>query len=140
MEECSVLLPTYTWTDMMKDLSGLRRYANDTKQEMAIGTSSIKLYGPTGSAMEFIPHPMMKSGEAKVQPFKRLKRIGSSDITFKIPGATGQNENMFQDLPDNAGAQLRCYADQALVPTQPAKFVNITGIVNSSLPDAATEY
>jgi len=139
-EDVQVLVSVYGWTDLNNDLSALRRYTEETKTEMTLGTNSICFYGANGGKLEIIPHAMMMAGQFKIQPFDRMKRIGSSDVTFKIPGATGQNANMFTELSDAAGAQLRCYADQAIILTSPAKAVAGSGIVNHSLPDAAVEY
>ncbi len=128
----------YGWIDMMDDMAGLRRFVEDTKMGMSMGTESITFHGLTG-AIEVLPHPMIKAGEAFVGPLDDVARIGTTDSTFKIPGATGQGENMYTELPDSAGCQIRCYSDLGIIIPQPAKWTKITGIVNNSLKDAAEE-
>ncbi len=136
---CKVRLSPYAWTDLNNDLSALRRYADSTRQEMDAGTQSIKFYGVTNGTMELVPHAMVKAGEAFLGQDETLKRIGSTDITFNL-GVPGQEESFFQELPSNAGVQLRTFSDQALIITEPAKWVKISGILNASLPSATTEY
>lgn len=130
MEDTVCFLSVFTWSDLMNNLMTLRRFAESTKREVEIGSQSIKLYGLTG-AIELVPHPMVKAGEAFILPTKRLKRIGSTDSTFRLKGS--KNDNFFFELAANAGVGVRCYWDQAVVPTQPAKFVKITTIINDSL-------
>lgn len=132
MEDTVCFLSVFTWSDLMNNLMTLRRFAESTKREVEIGSQSIKLYGLTG-AIELVPHPMVKAGECFILPTKRLKRIGSTDSTFRLKGS--KNDNFFFELASNAGVGVRCYWDQAIVPTQPAKFVKVTTIVNDSLPN-----
>lgn len=130
MEPVTLLMSTYTWTDINNDLSALRRYAESTKQSLDIGTEKISFYGANGR-MDLMAHPMVKAGEAFALPLKHFKRVGSSDITFKLPGMPeGQ---FFRHLTDQAGCELRCYFDQAVVCTKPARCVKFTNIVNDSL-------
>lgn len=132
MEDVVCFLSVFTWSDLMNNLMTLRRFAESTKREVEIGAQSIKLYGLTGS-IELVPHPMVKAGECFLVPPKRLKRIGSTDSTFRLKGS--KNDNFFFELAGNAGVGVRNYWDQAVVPTQPAKMVKITTIVNDSLPN-----
>lgn len=122
---------TYTWTDVMNDLSALRRFNEDTKREMSLGTNKISFTGP-GGTMDIVAHPMVKAGEAFGIQKEHVKRIGSSDITFNL-GIPGQDDRFFRELADNAGFELRNYWDQAMIITAPARCVKVTGIVNNSL-------
>lgn len=126
-EDVTVYVPTFSWTDMMNDLSALRRYATDTKQMMQQGTTKLEFHGANGTlAVE--PHPMVKASEAFCIP-KGCLRIGSTDFTFKLPGG---NDRFFQNLESKAAVRLRCYWDQAIIAPQPAKLVKIEGIDPSS--------
>lgn len=128
----------YAWTDLNSDLAALRRFAESTKSGLDVGTNSIKFYGVSGGVMEVVPHAMVKAGEAFLGQDETIKRIGSTDTTFNL-GVQGQQEMFFRELSDNAGFEIRTYSDQAMVITAPAKWVKLTGIVNQSLPAAATE-
>lgn len=131
MKDVSVMLSPYAWTDLNNDLAALRRFGESTKSEADLGTKSIKFYGGNGT-IELLPHPMVKAGEAFVLPFDQLVRIGSSDVTFRLPG-TGDSYDFVQQIAAKAGFEMRCYFDQALMPKAPAKLTKITGIDNASL-------
>ena len=57
-------------------------------------------------------------------------RVGSTDITFKLPGQEYE-DRFFRELTDRAGFELRAYTDQALFCEAPGKLVLIEDIVNS---------
>ena len=70
----------------------------------------------------------MKEGYAYVLCLYEFSRIGSTDVTFKLPG---QNDKFFRELENSAGYEIRCYTDQALFCFAPGKSVLIKNIVNS---------
>ncbi len=131
MEDVTVLVNTWSWTDLLNDLQALRRYANDIGREVETGSNSIKFYGMSGT-MEIVPHPMVKAGEAFIVPLKRMLRIGSTDLTFRLPDAGP--DRFVRQMTDAAGFEVRCYFDQGLICQSPAKTVKITNIVNVSGP------
>jgi uncharacterized protein YmfQ (DUF2313 family) len=59
-----------------------------------------------------------------------FKRIGGSEVTFKIPGKDG--EEFFTQLAENAGYDIRCYTDQALFCKALGRQALITNIVNAN--------
>tara|TARA_R100001163_G_scaffold65662_1_gene63820 strand:- start:705 stop:1523 length:819 start_codon:yes stop_codon:yes gene_type:complete len=132
MEDVTVLVSTYTWTDLMNTLGSNRRF-NDNfgNKEMPSGSNSIKFYGLNG-AMEIVPHPMVKAGDAFVVPMNRCLRIGSTDITFRLPDAGP--DRFVRQLTDQAGFEIRNYFDQGLIITHPARCVKITNITPTSAP------
>lgn len=120
----------YTWSDFNNDAAALRRYAAKMRMEADLGTEKLVFYGQTGT-IEIKPHPMIKAGEAFLTADRYFKRVGSADLTFRLPGVTGQQERFFRELESNAGFELRQWWDQALVSFKPACSVLFTGIVNS---------
>lgn len=132
MEDVTVLVSTYTWTDLMNTLGSNRRF-NDNfgNKEMPSGSNSIKFYGLNG-AMEIVPHPMVKAGDAFVVPMNRCLRIGSTDITFRLPDAGP--DRFVRQLTDQAGFEIRNYFDQGLIITHPARCVKISNITPTSGP------
>lgn len=126
-------LSTYAWTDLNNDMASLRRYTENTKMGMDQGANELKFYGVTGGELTLCPHPMIMAGNAYVVPDDNLLRIGSTDTTFESPTIDGASSAFFQHMEDRAGVELRAYWDQALVSTQPAKLVRLTGIANDSL-------
>lgn len=136
-KKCTVDLSVYAWTDIMNDLSALRRYVEKAGGAIEQGSTSVTLYGPNENLVELVPDPMMMAGLAHVTVDEEIRRIGSTDITFKV--SEEQNEKMWVEMQDANGSQLRCYSDQAIIITKPAHCTRVSGIVNASLPDAATE-
>lgn len=120
----------YTWSDFNNDAAALRRYAAKMRMEADLGTEKLAFYGQTGE-IEIKPHPMIKAGEAYLTADRYFRRVGSADLTFRLPGVTGQQERFFRELESNAGFELRQWWDQALVSFKPACSVLFTGIVNS---------
>lgn len=119
-----------TWGDLNNDVAALRRYAAAVKSEADLGTQSIKFYSQTGE-LEIRPHPMVKAGEAFVTMDEYFKRIGSADISFRLPGVEGQQPRFFKELDDVAALEMRAWSDQALVTFKRSCHAKITNIVNS---------
>lgn len=137
-EDVTARVSVYSWTDVMTDLSALRRFADESKREMVMGTKEIAFYGVNGKKLTLKPHSCVKASEAFVGPDRTLKRIGSTDVTLKL-GVNGEGEGFFRQLESNAGFELRTFSDQAAIITRPALWTKITGIINNSLPNASTE-
>lgn len=90
------------------------------------GTDEIVIYN-AGIKMTVIPHPFQKDGRFYVLPKSQFKRIGSTDLTFKIPGKTGDQEYFFP-LEQKAVMQRQCRADwQCVLLTPPSGTIG-TGI------------
>jgi hypothetical protein len=127
-EDVVCLVNPETWSDLATDLAALRHF--DQSYDPKKGENGVEslVYRSQNGKIDIVSHPCVKRGEAFVIPPKRFKRIGAIDVTFKTPG---REEEIFFNLPDNAGFELRAYTDQALFPESPAKCLKITGIVNS---------
>jgi hypothetical protein len=126
-ERVTAYVSTDTWPNLMTDQSALRKYDGSFKSGEAVnGFESIKFFGANGE-IEIKHHSCVKSGESIVVPLKRFARVGSTEITFQNPG---RGDEIFLNLPDNNGFELRSYADQAVLCRTPAKTLKITGIVN----------
>ena len=136
MRDLTAFVSTFTWSDLNSDLAALKRVTSSVKGGIDQGTEgedgNITYYGPNGS-IKICPHPMVKAGEAFLIDPRTWKRIGSSDVTFGLPGSPpGQQPNFFSELPSNAGVSLRCYWDQSLINSKPASACKITGITNTA--------
>lgn len=129
-QKAVVLVNPETWAGLNSDLAALRRFDGSysaSKGEM--GVESIKYMGQNGE-IEVISHNIVKEGEAFVFPPKKVKRIGSQDISFKTPG---REDEIFLQLPSNAGYEMRVYTSQAIFIDAPAQCAYISGFTNSSL-------
>ena len=127
-EDVALYLNPVVFKDLNNDLAALRRYDSSFKEEGTAGNRSIKYFGQNGS-IDIIPHNCVKQSEAFSIPLKKCKRIGAVDVTFKRPGGGG--DQMFRELSDNAGFELRAYTDQAVFIETPARCVKFTGITVS---------
>lgn len=131
MGDLNCYVSTFSWTDLNQDTVTLRRFTENTKGGIELGTDKITYLGANGR-ISIIPHPMIKSGEALMIAPKQFRRIGTTDTTFNLPEADGSQPNFLQQLPDNAGVELRCFWDQGLICMRPAGQVKITGITNTA--------
>lgn len=123
MEEADILMPVRGFTALSSTLDGLRHY--DGKEKNAVsGFETITMYGPNGK-LNIVAHPMVKESESFLAPMKRIKRIGSSEMTFQTPG---RKDEIFLHIPDKNAYEMRLYVAQAIIAETPAKCVKGTGI------------
>lgn len=116
-----------TFSNLNTDLAALRKFDSSySKGEAVNGFETIKYVGTNGM-IEIVPHTCIKAGEAFALPLKRFTRVGATEVTFNTPG---RQDEIFLNLPNNNGFELRSYADQALLCRTPAKTIKFTGIVN----------
>lgn len=127
-EDIVLYLNPVVFKDLNDDLAALRRFDSSFKEEGIAGSKSIKYYGQNG-IIDIQPHNCVKQSEAFSLPVKKARRIGAIDITFKRPGGGG--DQMFRELSDKAGFELRAYTDQAVFIETPARCVKFTGITVS---------
>jgi hypothetical protein len=126
-EDTVNLMAAKRWASLNNDLAALRR--SDESYSAAgfeNGVEGIKYHGVSGS-MEIIAHPFVKEGEGFILPEKRLKRVGSTDITFRRPG---NPNNIFREIDAQAGFELRAYSDQQIFDEAPGMSVKLTGITD----------
>ena len=110
--------------------SGGRRYTSSSDaKSVKTGASSVVLTGPQGE-IEVVPHPMVKTGDCMVFPISRAERIGSTDVTFKVPG---RGDEMFIQSTTQTSYELRLMSDQSLFLPCPSKCLKITGIVPTAI-------
>lgn len=126
-EKTTLLLESLRWTNLNTDLAALRRSDESYKASgFENGVEGITYHGVTGD-MEIVSHPFVKQGEAFLLPEKRIKRVGSTDVTFKRP----DNPNrIFLELTTQAGYELRAYSDQQIFVEAPSHCVYFSGITS----------
>lgn len=127
-EKVTVFVAPATFADLNTDMAALRRFDNGyKKQKGEQGNEAITFYSVNGE-IEIIPTIYVKEGEAFVVPLTKLKRIGSTDVTMRMPGQ--DEDQLVLQLPSNAGYEMRLFYDGNLFCERPAWLVKITGIVN----------
>ncbi len=126
----STKLTTYVsnkgYSALAAELAQLRNF--DSSYETAkgkTGVRAISYFSADVGEMEIIPHPMMKWGEALILPDADCKRIGSSDITMKLPGA---GEDLFQFVNGSNAVEFGTFTDQACICKKPNHSFLVTGI------------
>lgn len=118
-----------SWADLNADQAALRKYDVSYKGG-AEATNGFKAltFNSFNTEVEIYSHSLVKWGDAFMFPQDQVKRVGATDLTFNNPLGY-ENQKFFLELPDNAGSELRCYANQAIFMYAPATgvyFNNIT--------------
>jgi hypothetical protein len=122
------LINPRTWANLMSDQAALRRYDSSyTKSVAENGSESIKFHSQNG-LIEIETSIYVKEGYAYLLATEDWMRVGSTDMTFKLPG---KDEEFFRHVENAAAYELRLYTDQALFCQAPGKNCLITAIVNS---------
>ena len=128
-EDVDLYINPVTWQKLNSDQAALRSYDSSYKAGKAeAGVEAITFHSQSG-LINCHSHNCVKQGEGFIIPPKKVRRLGSTDITFKRPGRQG--EDFFRELSDNAGYELRSFSDSAVFVETPARCVKLTGIVNS---------
>ena len=118
-----------TWTDLMTDEAALRRHLDSSGDKVKTGYKSLEFHGPCG-VIAIKQHRYMKQGFALACPTSVCSRVGSTDITFSLPGSKG-NEFFYQEMDNKTGARIRVYSDQGLICHKPFQMVWYTGLANT---------
>jgi hypothetical protein len=129
-EECTVLVPLTSFSDLLTEQAAARRYGDVKGKKMDNGADALEFYSPSGT-MTIVPHPLMKRGEALLYPTDSITRIGSSELTFQLPG-TSTDSYLQVPLGDFAGYQVRIWADNTVFAETPSHMCLITNIVPRS--------
>lgn len=117
------------WANMLSDQSALRQYDSTFKKDnLENGSQKLTFYSQNGE-LEIIPSIYVKEGYAYMLSIDDFVRVGSQDVSFNRPGS---GEQVFRELENAAGFELRLYTDQAIFCSSPGRSVIITGIVNNS--------
>jgi len=115
-EAYELLISTRSWNNLLTEQAAKRMYDQSySSAQIDQGAKAIKFYGLNGQ-INIHASTLVKEGYAYGFVAKDLARIGSSDVTFEMPGYEGE---IFSILPDQHGLQVRAYSDQALVCFRP---------------------
>jgi hypothetical protein len=129
-ETLDVLVNPTSYANLIVEASSARRLDGSWKKDtLANGARYIEYYGPNGK-MRVIAHPFVKQGEGFILPLEDCKRIGSTDITFDLPGFAGPA--LYLPSPTNTGVEVRVFTSQALFFAKPSHGVIMTGITPST--------
>lgn len=115
------------FANMLTDQAALRRYDGSYERlKGEMGTKGLLFHSQNGD-IEIMPSIYVKEGYAFLLSTDDWMRVGSSEITFNMPG---DKEQFFRQLDRQAGFELRAWTDQSVFCSAPARNVLITSIVN----------
>lgn len=111
--------------DLVNEIEGARDFGGDVERqyspkgtERGMVSPFLKFHYHSGS-MKICSHPMVKQGYAYGLIMDgSWKRIGATDVTFKIPGRP--QEEFFLEMENTAGYELRSFSDFAAFCSRPA--------------------
>ena len=90
------------------------------------GSKAIELDTPDIGEVQVLNHPFLAWGEFLVQSDEDCGRVGSSDLTFGVPGF--QSEDLFLITPDYNTCQIILFSDQCMINKRPNFAMHGTGI------------
>lgn len=129
-EKVTVLVNPGHWDDLLTEQAALRMFDSSYRSEEAEnGSRSIKFHSQNGE-IEIVPSIYVKEGYAYALCVEDWCRVGSTDVTFKRPGAAVDGD-FFRELENRAGYELRCYTDQAVFCSKPGRSIIISNLVVS---------
>lgn len=124
-EDMVALVSPQAYERLNSDLAGMRRMDSSYRpSKNDFGSEELGLVGQNGR-LTIVPHIFVKPNSAWILPIKRMKRIGSTDITFRRPGSPTE---IFKESSGVAGFELRCYSGQALYCERPSWLVKLSGL------------
>lgn len=128
-EDLTLYINPGAWADLLSDEAAMRRHVKGGKEAAySAGASGIQFYSQNG-LITIKGSIYVKEGIAFLIAPKLFKRIGATDITFKLPD---RGDEFFRHVEATAAYELRNYVNQALFSPAPGKATLLTGIVNST--------
>lgn len=128
-EKVVCLINPRTWAHLLSDQASLRMYDSSySRQQLENGSQALKFFSQNGE-IQIEPSIYVKEGDAFLLAINDWERVGSSDLSFRLPG---QGEDFFLHRPDSTGLELRLWSDQAIFCRAPGRSVYINAIVNST--------
>lgn len=116
------------WTDLLSEQTALRQFDSSyNSSKLTNGGKAIEFFGVNGGSITIEPSIYVKEGYAFILYMPCFMRVGSTDVTLKMPG---DEDQYIRHLSDNAGFELRAWSDQALFCHAPGKNCVLSGIVN----------
>lgn len=117
-QEVLVLINPVQFDVLLEEQDAKRLYDSSYgKDKATAGAKEIEFYSQNGK-IKIISSIYVKAGSAYVLCLDEFVRVGSSDITFNMPGFEGE---FFRVLNDANGYELRAYTDQALFCSAPGR-------------------
>lgn len=118
-----------TFPKLLTEQMALRRFDSSwEKTVVQTGAEKLTFFSQSGE-IEIVASTYVKEGYAYLLSVEDWMRVGSSELTFKVPGAP--EEEMIRQAENSAGYEYRLFCDQALFCQAPGRSVLLKNIVNS---------
>jgi hypothetical protein len=125
MEDVIVLLSPKAFAVLNTDQAALRTFDSSYSSSTAKnGSQSLTFYSANGK-VEICSHPFVKDGDAFIVAPDDLMRIGSTDVSFGVPG---MDEQFFTLVSGYNAVELQCMCDQAIFIEKPAHATYMSGL------------
>lgn len=125
-EEVDCYVNPDTFANLVSDQAALRMYTS-APGTFENGAEKLSFFAQCGK-VNVIPHIYVKSGDAFVLPMEKVKRIGTSEMTFDIPGT--DKGRIFIQSASSLSFEYRAYSQETIFVEMPARCVYVNGIVN----------
>jgi hypothetical protein len=126
-EDVSLYVNPTVWQELSTEQTAYRMFDSSySTKKSTNGFETLEFYSQNGKISVYA-HKYVKEGEAFMLPTDRAIRIGSTEVSFNIPGT--DNGQVFVQNPTTAGFTFRLYSAQSLLVEKPAACVKLTGIV-----------
>ena len=126
-EDVSLYVNPSVWQELSTEQVAFRMMDSSySAKKSANGFEALEFYSQNGKITVYA-HKYVKEGDAFLIPTDRCVRIGSTEVSFNIPGT--DNGTVFIQNPSTAGFTFRLYSAQSLLVEKPASCVKFTGIV-----------
>ena len=125
-EDVEIYVNPSVWQSLSTEQVAYRMLDSSySKTKATNGFEALEFYSQNGK-LSVLAHKYVKEGEAFLLPTKRAIRIGSSDVSFNIPGT--DNGQVFIQNPTTMGFTFRIFSQQNLMVTHPARCIKFTAI------------
>jgi hypothetical protein len=120
-----------SWQDIVNDMESARDFGQYKPSILERGVDYIKFHSVAG-VMELVAHTCIWRGYIYgLLQDSSWKRIGSTDVTNRIPGMQGADQQ-FLVLENTAGVESRTYSDFAPFCEAPARSFVVSNITQSA--------
>ena len=112
------------FANLNSDQAALRKYdAKYSSSKGENGFESLLFHSGTGE-IEIVPSIFIKEGEAIMVPERWTYRIGSQDVTMKMPGQSDQD--LVLQVADSTDYEMRLFCDFTVFCEKPGYIVRLT--------------
>jgi hypothetical protein len=125
MGNAMVICSPKAWAVLNSDLAALRMFDGSYGSKKGDNGFEALTFHSSNGSVEVISHPFCKDGDAFLVPADECLRVGSTDLSFGVPG---MDEQFFTLVAGVAAVELQCMTDQALFIEKPGHCVYFSGL------------